>query len=428
MQKNLSNIAEMDRAVHEKNLYLLISGRFVSNFMTLMFNFAQGFYVLQIRGSAVDFSAVIIASILPRAFLNFFAGIWADRFNKKNIMVWSDFAAGLITLSFMVLFRFYSESVILFIALSLLLSMVNTVFSIANNAALPEMVGEDLVLKSNSIQQSLRAVIGVFGPLCGGLAYTYMSMEQIFLLNGISFLFSALTEYFIIFEKAKRNTSEKTAFKEHLDILRTYLKENPVLKSLFLLALSMQVFFEPMSTVVLIYICQTALNLSEIQYSVIQASAACGTILASILTSSLFFRGRELSWLFRLLLFQGLLFGAWSFPALINQDTFNSWTLTAGFLLLQFFGRFLNTIQNIPLFSAFQTEVPEAIRGRVFGLFFSVMMLFVPGTMLLFSAILQWQWQWAPLLAGSAIVILSFLGSRNRYLRSFVAKHKETQG
>ena len=86
-----------------KNLILYGLGRAVSSFGSIIYSFAIGLYVLNTTGSGMKFAVTLLVAFLPSLILTPFAGVLADKFDKKKIVVRMDLLNGLL----FVLFYFY---------------------------------------------------------------------------------------------------------------------------------------------------------------------------------------------------------------------------------------------------------------------------------------------------------------------------------
>ena len=66
------------------NFILFSLGKFVSIFGASIYSFAMGLHVLEITGSGLSFAMTLIVSIIPMLIINPFAGVVADKFDKKR--------------------------------------------------------------------------------------------------------------------------------------------------------------------------------------------------------------------------------------------------------------------------------------------------------------------------------------------------------
>ncbi len=80
------------------NIQVFAMGRLISLLGTYMYQFAAGLYVLKMTGSGTKFALTLIMGTLPRVILAPVAGVIADKFSRKSIVVVSDFLSGVILL------------------------------------------------------------------------------------------------------------------------------------------------------------------------------------------------------------------------------------------------------------------------------------------------------------------------------------------
>ena len=73
-----------------KKCFLYSIAKTVSLFGSSIYSFALGLYVLQITGSALNFAITLILGTIPMIVMNPFAGVIADKVDKRNSsFVWT---------------------------------------------------------------------------------------------------------------------------------------------------------------------------------------------------------------------------------------------------------------------------------------------------------------------------------------------------
>ena len=85
------------------NFIKLVIGQAVSVFGTALLRFALSLYVLDLTGRADIFATLFAISSLP-ILLSPIAGVIADRFNRKTLMVGTDIINGIISFSLLLVF------------------------------------------------------------------------------------------------------------------------------------------------------------------------------------------------------------------------------------------------------------------------------------------------------------------------------------
>lgn len=409
---------EIDYSV---NFWLLSTGRFISHLGTAMFSFAISLYVLDLTGSAAAFSMIISASILPGVFINIFAGVYVDKHDKKSIIVIADILSGLMVLLFMIFFIFFPKNLPLFLCYAIVLSIIQAFYTLAVNAAIPNVVGRESVTKTNSIFQTIRAVINISGPLIGALAYKSMGMTMIFWVNGISFIISGIAEIFIKFsdDQPIKNTNKGVYFEEIKNVFR-YLKTETMLTFLLIFSVIINFFYNPLILVAIPYINYHVIKVSGTQLSYIQSASAIGLILGSLLVTKLRSDEVFLKNFFVFLIIQAFLIYFWILPETSLLGNSSKLGVTVLFCILLTIYGIMQSAQNIPMISHFQLKVPPELRGRIFGIFYTALQLTTPIGICLYGLCLEKiKWVYIILFSACIMMLLSFIGSKSKYFREF---------
>ena len=78
------HIENKNRNQELRNICLYSIAKTVSLFGSSIYSFALGLYVLQITGSALNFAITLILGTIPMIVMNPFAGVIADKVDKKT--------------------------------------------------------------------------------------------------------------------------------------------------------------------------------------------------------------------------------------------------------------------------------------------------------------------------------------------------------
>ena len=118
--------------------------------------------------------------------------------------------------------------------------------------------------------------------------------------------------------------------------------------------------------------------------------------------------------LFILLGFQAFLIFGWVCPAYFDFST-SKWLVTLFFSFILIVTGILNMIQNIPLLSYVQAQIPEELRARVLGLINVFILASTPIGIFIYGILLQYV-SWTSVVIGSAALMLfiSVLSHKNR--------------
>lgn len=146
--------------------------------------------IVSLTNSPMSASLTVIFQMLPSALTSVFVGGFvADRFDRKKVMIVADLARAVIALSFLLIRA--PEWVWVAYAGTLLLSMGSAFFDPATAAALPNLCRPGELLTANALQQSTWASSVFVGAALGGVVAQALGRDAAFMLNALSFLWSA---------------------------------------------------------------------------------------------------------------------------------------------------------------------------------------------------------------------------------------------
>ena len=184
-----------------RNYRLIFFGALVSELGALLYNFSAGFYILHLSGNSAFLQGLYLA-LCGAAMLLFtpIGGVLGDRFSKAKVMYICDWAKGgtilLATLMMLILRKADAHLIILFV-LGILGNAIGGLFTPAAGAMLPYIVAPEKLQQANAYFALKNSLEGIFGIILAGILYAALPIHVLFLLVGISYLISAVSEMFI---------------------------------------------------------------------------------------------------------------------------------------------------------------------------------------------------------------------------------------
>ncbi|MFL5737760.1 MAG: MFS transporter [Actinomycetota bacterium] len=146
--------------------------------------------ILQLTHSPVMVAVALAAQEIPFFLASPFAGVLADRLNRKRLMVVSDLARAVLCCGF--LFIHDESTVWLAFVLLVLTSSFSSVFEPASTAAVPNLVDPEDLSAANALTGSAWGTMLAVGAALGGIVASAFSAHTAFLVDSASFLLSAL--------------------------------------------------------------------------------------------------------------------------------------------------------------------------------------------------------------------------------------------
>ena len=366
-----------------RDFWLFVTGRFVSQFGWAVQDVAIPLYVLDRTHSGGMMSLFVLAEMLPLALLPF-AGVVSDRYNRKHIMVLFDIVRGVILLA-VIAFNFLAINQLLIV--TILLSFMGAFFGAATNALFPELVPEKELERANSVSATFNIVAMLVGPAMGGFLYGIGGIMLPVLVNGLSFFGSGIFEILIRYEwKTRRISSVREIAKDLKEGLQ-FLRKSRYLLVLMVFALSLNALGQPFAAVLLPYAIREVLNLSSMQFGLVESAFMAGAILGNIIIALKMVK--EPSWyIFHGLMINGITLLMFIF---LISPLLNISTVTV-FLALSLISVVLGSTMafiNVPLSSKIQRAVPNELRGRVLSIFIVMVNALTPIGIVLIGPLLD---------------------------------------
>ena len=121
--------------------------------------------------------------LLPTFFLAPIAGVWADRYNRKWLIILADGMIALSTLILAILFLIGYDELWLLFVISAVRAVGAGIQTPAVGAILPQFVPEEHLMKVNGANSSIQAFIMILAPMASGALLTMASIESIFFID-----------------------------------------------------------------------------------------------------------------------------------------------------------------------------------------------------------------------------------------------------
>lgn len=197
--------------------------------------YALMWYVTLETKSGVMMTAFIVCGFLPTFFLSPFAGVWADRYDRKKLIMISDGLIALITLILAVVFMLGDKSLWLIMLAAALRAVGTAIQGPSVGAILPQFVPEEFLTRVNGISGSIQAAIMLVSPIISGVLITIWSIHTVFFIDVTTAVLAITILLLFLHVPPHEKAGEKqqtTYFTDMLHGLR-YIKEHRYLISFF---------------------------------------------------------------------------------------------------------------------------------------------------------------------------------------------------
>ncbi len=189
------------RRLFNRDFVLLWQGQAVSLFGTTVFDVALALWIVQMTGSGTIMGLLLAVSSVPGLLLGPIGGTFADRHSRRWIIISTDAIDGVTIVALAALMWLLPDAkTVLLVGLfvvSTIGAVTNAFFGPAITAAIPDLVPPSRLAGANALMQISLQIVSAVGQSVAGLLFVVLGAPILFLINGLSFLFSAVTELFI---------------------------------------------------------------------------------------------------------------------------------------------------------------------------------------------------------------------------------------
>ncbi|KOP70950.1 MFS transporter [Cytobacillus solani] len=368
------------------HLWTFTISKLISTFGANVYSFAISFYILQMTGSATNFAANLICSLLPRTIAAPFVGYVADNYSRKAIVICSQIATTMAIGGLLIVSLHSGLSLAAIYTTTCILSITSTFSGVTFSSSITGLVDEARIQKAMSLNQMSISFASIGSPAVGGLLFGAVSMPVFLIIYMIASSIAIVLESTMNFKlfakrKGKVEGEKKESMWQSMKAGFNYLKLQPLLIIVIWIALLVN-FLLGAFEVGYSYILIEKLKMNSQHFGLTQGAFAVG-----MLVMSLYFSVRKevkfpLLVSKRGILGMGAILVGISIPLMMSLSNLS---IFAYYVVLMFgFGTII-IIVNTPLQVMMQKQIDDDYKGRVFSLFETMAMALMPLGMVLYG-------------------------------------------
>ncbi|NLZ49440.1 MAG: MFS transporter [Clostridiales bacterium] len=380
-----------------KNIALFVCGNFVSRIGNVIFDIVMTWWLISETSSARYVGFVLGASTFAVALISPLSGALSDRYNKKYIMIITDFISGILSILIGIMAFNNYINVYLLILINFLMGSCASLFKPAVKSILPKIAKKEYMVQVNSISNNLAELTKFIGPALASVlvGISIIGIPGMFIFNGITYIISAISEIFIdYFEDDSKDMKSEGVFKNIKEGF-SYLSKQKIIFKVIAVSSIVNIFIASYNILLPLFI-NNDLKLDGDFYSYILMAEAAGGIVITILFTFWSSIKPNLEKLFYALAFSGLALSMISIFA-------NRYLILVSVFL---FGLFLSAFNTL-FFSYVQIVVDEKYLGRVFSTIFMIATFIMPVSYVVFGYIGDFVLKYIFLISGLSIILVS---------------------
>jgi DHA3 family macrolide efflux protein-like MFS transporter len=185
-QTPVTGSSEVVNTTWKKKVTVFMVGQTISTFGSFLVQYAIFWHLTLSTKSGVVLALAAVFGFLPQAIVSIFAGVWADRVNRKVMIIISDSAIAIATFLLALLMLSGVDDLWL-IFLVMAVRSVGAGFQMpAISALLPQIVPTDKLMRVNGINSSIQSSMTLLAPVAAAALYTSMSLVGILFIDVVT--------------------------------------------------------------------------------------------------------------------------------------------------------------------------------------------------------------------------------------------------
>jgi MFS family permease len=351
-----SRFQDTIRSLKHRNFQLFFSGQIISLVGTWMDMVAEAWLVYRLTGSSLLLGTVTFAGQLPVLLISPFAGLVADRLNRRKIVIATQFASMIIAgiLAGLTLSKHVTvEQVII---LAALMGVVNAFDIPARQSFLVEMVGREDLMNAIALNSSMFNAARIIGPSIAGILVASFGEGWCFFANSVSYI-AVIAGLLLMKVPPRLRAAESVSPFEHIAEGFRFVRHAGPIRALLLLVGLVSLVAMPYAVLMPVFAAKI-LHGNARTLGILMTSAGLGALIGALMLAS----RRGVKGLSRIVSIACAAFGL----ALI-LFSFSHWWILSALLLIPV--GFSVMTQMGSTNTLIQSMVPDRLRGRTMAVY-----------------------------------------------------------
>jgi MFS family permease len=175
-----------------RSYYLLLTAFLTSSLGNWIYRLALPLLVLELTGSALQTALIYVLEYAPFLLFSLPGGVFADRFDRRRLLISGDLLATVIVAGLAVLVWTDVPFVWPIYVAAFLLASVEPLYHPAFQSFLPSLVEDESLEKANAWMQGGENLLTLTGPVAGGALVAFLGYQTALLIDAVTFAVSAV--------------------------------------------------------------------------------------------------------------------------------------------------------------------------------------------------------------------------------------------
>jgi MFS family permease len=395
------------RSMQHRNYRLFFFGQIFSLIGTWMQSIAMSWVVYQLTYSSVWLGIIGFLTSIPSLFLSFFAGTLADRMSKRKLIIIMQSAALLQALVLGVLVFTNSISIPVVAVFALILGIINAFDIPSRQSFIVHLVGKSDLGNAIALNSATFNAARIVGPAIGGIVIGVIGVGWCFTLNALSFVAVLYALYRMIVVEPPPQLEQHATVLDALKESVAYIRSDVSLTAVMILVAVVTTFGWSYSVLLPIF-ADKELHIGVIGLGRLSMATGIGAFISALTVAS---TGKKIHP--RQFIYAGI--GIFSVSIIGFGISTEPWIS-----MLCLVGVGIGLIACFATSNAFlQSRSPDALRGRVMGLYSLVFQGMMPVGSLLSGFVakaigVRWTVSLGGVVCGTTALVLYSIRKRQR--------------
>lgn len=355
----------MDNPNWKRTFALIWAGQFFSILTSSLVNFAVIIWLSLETGSAGVLAWASIAALLPQVVIGPFSGVLVDRWDRKRVMIFSDLFIAACTLLLAVLFWF-GLATVWYIFILLALRSVGSAFHMpAMQASTPMLAPADQLTRVAGVNQMIASISQIAGPALGAMFIAIWDIEYVLMFDVAGALIAVASLFFVHIPNPKQIAGKPQNILRELKEGAMAVLSRKGLAWVFAYDMGAMFFIIPMSALFPLMTLQY-FGGTEFQAGLVEAVWSVGAVVGGAIMGARVYNVNRVALIGWVYLGCGLAFLLSGLLPPNGYVWFAALTGLAGIAGAVYYSAFTSLLQ---------TKVEPGMLGRVFSLFYTVVLI-----------------------------------------------------
>lgn len=272
-----------------RDFWVVLVGQGVSSFGDSITNTALPLLVLALTGSGLAMGIVGVLSTLPDLLIGLPAGAYADRWDRRRMMLLADLGRALLTAVIPISVWLGGPTLALILVVTFPLNVLRVAWLAAFTAAVPGLVGRGQIARANAIFEAFFNVGWIVGPALAGFLAATIGPGPTIALDALTFALSAAALLLVRRPLKPAPREEPTHLLADIREGIAFVARHPTLRSVIALWTTASVTYAGLTSGIIFYVTIDR-DLGAGVVGLVLSAFAVGSLGGSLLAARLAFR------------------------------------------------------------------------------------------------------------------------------------------